>query len=124
MLINNGSTLNLCPLSTLHRFEIGEKLIKPSIVIVCSFDGMKKDIIGDIELEMNIGLVSFLIHFQLVDIPTFNLLLRRSWIHMAGAIPSSLHKKVKFVINGKMITVHGEMDFTTYKKSVIPYVEL
>ena len=43
---------------------------------------------------------------------------------MAGAIPSSLHQKVRFVINGKMITVHGETDFATYKESAIPYVKL
>ena len=42
---------------------------------------------------------------------------------MAGVIPSSLHQKVRFVINGKMITVHGETDFATYKESTIPYVE-
>ena len=43
---------------------------------------------------------------------------------MAGAMSSSLHHNVRFVINGKMITVHGETNFATYKKSVIPYIEL
>ena len=43
---------------------------------------------------------------------------------MASAIPSSIHQKVRFVINSKMITMHGETDFTTYKESVIPYVKL
>ena len=98
--------------------------IKTLKVTVRSSDGMKKDVIGDIDLEVNIGSVPFLIDFQVIDIPrTFNLLLGRPWIHMAGDIPSSLHQKVRFVINGKMITVHGETDFATYKKSVIPYVE-
>ena len=124
MLIDNGSALNLCPLSTLHRLGISKELIKPFKVTMHSFDGMKKDVISDIELEVNIGRVPFLIDFQVIDIPrTFNLLLGRPWIHMAGAIPSSLHQKVKFVINGKMINVHGEIDFTTYKESAIPYVE-
>ena len=78
MLIDNGSALNLCSLSTLHHLEISEELIKPSKVTVHSFDGMKKDVIGDIELEVNIGLVPFLINFQVVDIPKiFNLLLGR-----------------------------------------------
>ena len=57
--------------------------------------GMKKDVFGDNELEVNIGPVPFLIDFQVGDIPrTFNLLLGRPWIHMASAIPSSLHQKV------------------------------
>ena len=42
---------------------------------------------------------------------------------MVGAIPSSLHQKVRFFINGKMINVHEETDFTTCKESAIPYVE-
>ena len=124
MLIDNGSAHNLCPLSTLHHLGISEELIKPSKVIVRSFDEMKKDVIGNIKLEVNIGNVPFLIDFQVMDIlRTFNLLLGRPWIHIAGAILSSLHQKVGFVINGKMITVHWETDFTTYKESAIPYVK-
>ncbi|KAI6674158.1 hypothetical protein NL676_002064 [Syzygium grande] len=108
VLIDNCSTLDLRLLSTLYRLGISEELIKPSKVAVRSFDGMKKDVIGDIELEVNIGPMPFMVDFQVLDIPrTFNLLLGRSWIHMAGAIPSSLHQKVQFVFNGKMITVHG-----------------
>ena len=36
---------------------------------------------------------------------SFNLLLGRSWIHSAGAIPSSLHLKVKFIHDGRVITI-------------------
>ena len=70
--------LILCPLRTLHYLGISEELIKPSKVTVRSFDGLKKDVIGDIELEVNISPVPFLIDFQVVDIPkTFNLLIGR-----------------------------------------------
>ena len=103
MLIDNGFALNLCPLSTLHRLGINEEFVKPSKVTVHSFNGMKKDVIDDIELEVNIGFVPFPIDFQVVNIPrTFNLLLERPWIHMASVIPTSFHQKVRFVINGKM----------------------
>lgn len=71
---------------------IYEELIKLTKVTVRSFDGMKKDVIGDIELELSIDPVPFLINFQAVDIPrTFNLLLEKPWIHTAGAISSSLY---------------------------------
>ena len=71
---------------------ISEELIKPSKVTVCSFNRMKKDVIDDNELEVNIGPMPFLIDFQVIDISrTFNLLLGRPWIHMASTIPSSLH---------------------------------
>ncbi|RVW75924.1 hypothetical protein CK203_051824 [Vitis vinifera] len=39
-------------------------------------------------------------------IPTsFNLLLGRPWIHRAGAIPSSLHQKVKFIHESQVVVV-------------------
>ena len=44
--------------------------------------------------------------FQILKIPvSFNLLLGRPWIHSAGAIPSSLHLKVKFIHDGQVITI-------------------
>ena len=42
VLTDNGSTLNLCPLSTLHHLRINEEFVKPSKVIVCSLDGGKE----------------------------------------------------------------------------------
>ncbi|RVW62795.1 hypothetical protein CK203_058919 [Vitis vinifera] len=41
---------------------------------------------------------------MVLKIPTsFNLLLGRPWIHRAGAIPSSLHQKVKFIHEGQTL---------------------
>ncbi|MCI57109.1 receptor-like kinase, partial [Trifolium medium] len=34
--------------------------------------------------------------------------LGRPWIHEAGAVPSTLHQNLKFVKNGKVVTVKGE----------------
>ena len=36
---------------------------------------------------------------------SFNLLLGRPWINSASAIPSSLHLKVKFLHDGRVITI-------------------
>ena len=44
--------------------------------------------------------------FQVLRIHvSFNLLLGRQWIHSAGVIPSSLHLKVKFIHDGRVITI-------------------
>ena len=49
-------------------------------------------------------------------IPTsFNLLLGRPWIHRARTIPDSLHQKVKFIHEGKVITIQSTRD--TYSTS-------
>jgi len=39
---------------------------------------------------------------------SYSCLLGRPWIHEAGAVTSTLHQKLKFVRNGKLVTVHGE----------------
>ncbi|PKI30854.1 hypothetical protein CRG98_048755, partial [Punica granatum] len=52
------------------------------------------------------------------------LLLGRPWIHSAGAIPSSLHQKVKFTVEEKIITVKGEEDYAIYKETAVPYISI
>ncbi|PKI37198.1 hypothetical protein CRG98_042411 [Punica granatum] len=46
------------------------------------------------------------------------------WIHSAGAIPSSLHQKVKFIVEEKIITVKGEEDYAIYKETSVPYISV
>ena len=53
-------------------------------------------------------------------IPTsFNLLLGRPWIHKAGAIPSSLHRKVKFIHDGQAIMVQSTRDMFASSKPIV-----
>ena len=61
---------------------------------------------GTLTLELMNGLVVFQVMFQVLRIPvSFNLLLGRPWIHSAGAILSSLHLRVKFIHDGRVITI-------------------
>ena len=61
---------------------------------------------GTLTLELMIGPVVFQVLFQILRIHvSFNLLLGHPWIHSAGAIPSSLHLKVKFIHDGQVITI-------------------
>ena len=61
---------------------------------------------GTLEIELLIGLTTFVAVFQVLRIPTsFNLLLGRPWIHSAGSIPSSLHQMVKFIHDGRVVVV-------------------
>ncbi|XP_071723482.1 uncharacterized protein [Rutidosis leptorrhynchoides] len=107
VLIDNGSALNICQLATLHRLKVDPSKIHAAKTSVRAFDGTKKEVIGEIHLDVQIGLVVFNIHFQVLDIPTaFNFLLGRPWIHTVGAVPSSLHQTVKFVIERKPVTVY------------------
>ncbi|PKI45942.1 hypothetical protein CRG98_033666 [Punica granatum] len=51
-------------------------------------------------------------------------LLRRPWIHSAGAVPSSLHQRLKFIVEEKLITVKGEEDYAIYKETTVPYISV
>ena len=61
---------------------------------------------GTLTLELMIGSAFFQVLFQVLRIPiSFNLLMGRPWIYSAGAIPSSLYLKVKFIHDGRVITI-------------------
>ncbi|XP_075098019.1 uncharacterized protein LOC142175335 [Nicotiana tabacum] len=86
VMIDGGSSVDVCPLSTLQQLNIDNNRIRTSNVSIRAFDGSKRDTIGEIELTMTIGPVDFNIVFQVLDMETsYNFLLGRPWIHMARA---------------------------------------
>ncbi|PKI50474.1 hypothetical protein CRG98_029133 [Punica granatum] len=54
----------------------------------------------------------------------FSLLLGRPWFHAAGAVSSSLHQKLKFFVEGKLITINGEEEYAVYKETAVPYISI
>ncbi|KAI5430267.1 hypothetical protein KIW84_034737 [Lathyrus oleraceus] len=42
--------------------------------------------------------------------PAYSCLLGRPWIHVAGAVTSTLHQKLKYELEGQVVTVCGEED--------------
>ena len=104
--LDNGSALNVCPLATAIALGYGPKYFEPSTQIVRAYNNTHREVMGTLTLELMIRLVVFQVLFQILRIPvSFNLLLARLWIHSAGAIPSSLHLKVKFIHDGQVINI-------------------
>ncbi|XP_075081580.1 uncharacterized protein LOC142166374 [Nicotiana tabacum] len=121
VMLDSGSMVDICPLSTLQRMEIGTERIRPNNVCVRAFDGSKRDTIGEINLILIIGPVDFEVTFQILDMDTsYNFLLGRPWIHAAGAVPSTLYQMVKFEYKNQEIIVHGEDEQSIYKDPSIP----
>ncbi|KAK8704919.1 hypothetical protein V6N13_048531 [Hibiscus sabdariffa] len=124
VLIDNGSALNVLPLATLQRLPVDSSHIKPCRNSVRAFDGTQREAIGMIEIPLLIGPTEYTVEFVVMDItPTYNCLLGRPWIHSVGAVPSSLHQKLKFMIEGKLVCVEAERDIIASVTSDIPYVE-
>ncbi|XP_060179392.1 uncharacterized protein LOC132609432 [Lycium barbarum] len=86
---------------------------------------VKTDAIGEIDLVLTIGPADFTIDFQVLNInASYNMLLGRPWVHMAGAIPSTLHQMIKFEYDRQEVIVHGEGDLSIYKDSTVPFIEV
>jgi len=45
------------------------------------------------------------------------------WIHSVGVVPSTLHQKLKFVVEGHLVIISGEEDILVSCPSSMPYVE-
>ena len=75
---------------------------------------------GTLSTHVMIGPVIYSILFQVLRIQSsFNLLLGRPWIHEAGAIPSSLHQKVKLIHEGRTITIQSDRDVIISSEPVL-----
>nr|XP_025888854.1 uncharacterized protein LOC104649327 [Solanum lycopersicum] len=109
VLIDDGSGLNICPLSTLKqlRFDFGK--LEQNQVNVRAFDGVQRDTLGAVNLTIQMGPMEFEAKFQVLDIDTsYNLLLGRQFIHMAGSVPSTLHQMMKLVWKNEELVIQGE----------------
>uniref|UniRef100_A0A2N9HNC7 Uncharacterized protein n=1 Tax=Fagus sylvatica TaxID=28930 RepID=A0A2N9HNC7_FAGSY len=47
----------------------------------------------------------------------------RPWLHTAGAVPSSLHQKMKLIIGNQLVTILAEEPISIYNDGEIPYID-
>ncbi|XP_071939928.1 uncharacterized protein [Coffea arabica] len=90
-----------------------EAKLRPSATVVRGFDGAKRESMGEVDLVLEIGPAQFQVMCQVMDFSSvYNILLGRPWIHTSGAVPSSLHQMLRFVVNGQLIMIFVEEDCT------------
>ncbi|XP_058776858.1 uncharacterized protein LOC131651207 [Vicia villosa] len=119
VLVDNGSSLNVLPKSSMMRLDYSSVEIRPSELTVRAFDGSKRSVFGEVNLPIMIGPQLFTITFFVMDIhPSYSCLLGRPWIHAAGAVTSTLHQKLKFATQGKIVTICGEEEHVEAKAVV------
>ena len=124
VLIDNGSSLNVMPLYTLMRLPVDRSYMRHTKTVVRAFDGTRREVTREIEIKMQIGPCTFNVEFQVIDIsPSYNCLLGRPWIHIAEAVPSILHQKIKFVTEGQLVCIAVEEDMIVATSLGAPYVE-
>ncbi|XP_058784300.1 uncharacterized protein LOC131659076 [Vicia villosa] len=125
VLVDNGSSLNVLPKSSLMRLDYSGVEIRPSELTVRAFDGSKRSVFGEVDLPIMIGPQLFTITFFVMDIhPSYSCLLGRPWIHAAGAVTSTLHQKLKFATQGKIVTICGEEEHVVSHLASFKYIDV
>ena len=115
VLLDNGSALNICPLVTTIALGFSQTNFGPSLQTVGAYDGTQRKVMDTLSTHVMIGPVIYSVLFQVLRIQSsFNQLLGHPWIHEAGAIPSSLHQKLKFKHKGGIIMIKSDRDVVSY----------
>ncbi|XP_070017204.1 uncharacterized protein [Nicotiana sylvestris] len=123
ILVDGGANLNICPLVTLRTLAKGLHEIKDWAISVKDFDGSQRTTIGEIILCLQMGPTWFDVEFQVIDVPaSYNLLLGRPWIHVVGAVASTLHQAVKFEWNQREVIIDGDGSNPIYSRQAIPMI--
>uniref|UniRef100_A0A2N9FZ87 Uncharacterized protein n=1 Tax=Fagus sylvatica TaxID=28930 RepID=A0A2N9FZ87_FAGSY len=109
MLVDNGSSINVCPMRTATKIRLTKGQLSPSSLTVRAYDESIRGVIGTFEAECQIGPVSSSVLFHVLEITTsYNLLLGRGWMHPIGNVPSMVHQKFKLPWKGGVLTILGD----------------
>lgn len=123
--MGTSSSMNVLPKRTLAKLAYQGAEMGPSTLIVKTFDASRRTVIREIELPILIGPHVFEVTFQVIDInPNYICFLGRQWTHAVGEVTSTLHQKMKFVIDDKLVIVSSEEDLMVSHLSLFSYIEV
>ena len=89
-----------------------EELTKSDLVIK-AYDDSTMRVEGTYVAPVKTGPIEAVVEFPVLDIPvTYALLLGRPWYHTLGGVPSTVHQKVKFLLDGEVVTIDASMSKT------------
>ncbi|XP_070014144.1 uncharacterized protein [Nicotiana sylvestris] len=86
-----------------------------------AFNGSQRDTIGEINLCLQMGPTWFDVEFLLDISASYNLLLGRPWIHVTGAMASTLHEAMKFKWKHQEVIIHGDGSNPIYTSVIITF---
>ena len=110
VMVDDGSTINVCPLQILPNLGVKVEELMKSDLVIRSYDDSTRSVEGTFMAPMKTGPIEAVVEFTMLDIPvTYALLLGRPWYHVLGGVPSTMHQKVKFLLDGEVITIDDSM---------------
>ena len=113
MLIDQGSGAEVMYLDLFKRLGLKNEDLSRYNTPLMEFDGCIVITEGQITLSMNMEGKEVMVTFIVVtSISPYTTILGRPWIHAMGAIPSTLHVKVKFRTEQGIVVVRANQQMT------------
>ena len=111
VMVDNSLAINVCPLKILPKLVLVGADLKPSEVIIKTYDDTKRPVEGTFRALVKTGPIEAWVDLYVIDIPvTFAILLGRPWFHPLGGVSSTLHQKIKFPHEDNVVTISTEID--------------
>ena len=113
VMVDDGSAINVCPLQILPNLGVKVEELTKSDLVIRAYDDSTRSVEGTFVAPVKTGPIEVVVEFTVMDIPvTYALLLGRPWYHVLGGVPSTVHQKVKFLLDGEVITIYASMSKT------------
>ena len=113
VMVDDGSAINVYPLQILPNLRIKIEELTKSDLVIRAYDDSTRSVEGTFVAPVKTGPIEVVMEFTVLDIPVaYALLLGRPWYHILGGVPSTMHQKVKFLLDGEVITIDASMSKT------------
>ncbi|KAK9707415.1 hypothetical protein RND81_07G196300 [Saponaria officinalis] len=120
VLVDNGATSNIVPITILQLIGKTEDDITPGKVTVVGFAGTPEFCEGTIMLIVKVGSCTLTMPFYVVrGITSYNALLGRSWLHKTYCIPSSFHQLLVMWNGRRYEIIYADMPSVEINFSVV-----
>ena len=107
-MVDNGSRAEIMYSDLYKGLRLRPEDLTPYSSLLMSFDGKIVMSRGQIRLPVQIGLEIVEVDFIVVDTYSpYTAIMTRPWLHTLGAVASTLHLKVKFPSEGRVLEVRG-----------------
>ena len=112
-MVDDGSAINVCPPKILPNLGVKVEELEKLDLVIRAYDDSARSVEGTFVAPVKIGPIEAVVEFTVLDIlVTYALLLDRPWYHILRGVPSTVYQKVKFLLDGEVMTIDANMNKT------------
>ena len=113
VIVDDWFAINVYPLQILPNLGVKVGELAKSDLVIRAYDDSTRSVEGMFVASVKTSPIEVVVEFTVLDIPvTYALLLGRPWYHVLEGVPSTVHQKVKFLLDGEVITIDASMSKT------------